>query len=197
MMEPSALNAIVAFACIATVVATVFYLVAIYNGLVRVKHAVAQAWSNIDVLLKQRHDELPKLVETCKQYESFEAETLEKIVAARSAAQQARLAGDIRGVGDAESQLRVGLGNVFAVAEAYPELEANESFQRLLARISQLEEAIADRREYYNAAVNSNNVRIEQFPDTIVAKQFDFRTAELLEFEEAEKTDPSIAKLFG
>jgi LemA protein len=173
------------------------YAIAIYNGLVRFKHGVVQAWSNIDVLLKQRHDELPKLVETCKQYKSFEVETLERVMAARAAAQTAMQVGDVKGVGQAETQLRAGLGSIFAVAEAYPDLKANESFQQLLVRISQIEEAIADRREFYNDAANANNVRIEQFPDAILAKQFSFEPADLLEFEKKELADVSMTELFG
>jgi LemA protein len=185
------------FVLTALVVGLGIYLVTIYNGLVGLKHAVTQAWSNIDVLLKQRHDELPKLVETCKQYKNFEAETLDSIIRARTAAQQAREAGDVRGVGEAETTMRAGLGSIFAVAEAYPDLKADRSFQALLTRISQLEEAIADRREFYTAVVNSNNVRIEQFPDSFVAKQFEFGNADLLEFSDAEITDLSVAQLFS
>jgi LemA protein len=195
-MEESAFNAVAAFVLTGLTVGLVVYAVSIYNGLVRLKHAVSQAWSNIDVLLKQRHDELPKLVESCKQYKNFEAETLEKIINARTAAQQARVAGNVKGVGQAETQLRAGLGNIFAVAESYPDLKADGAFQQLLARISQLEEAIADRREFYNAAVNSNNVRVEQFPDALVARQFEFSPAELLEFEASETKDHSVATLF-
>ena len=133
----------------------------------------------------------------CKQYKNFEAETLDSIIRARTAAQQAREAGDVRGVGEAETTMRAGLGSIFAVAEAYPDLKADQSFQALLTRISQLEEAIADRREFYNAVVNSNNVRIEQFPDSFVAKQFEFGNADLLEFSDAETADLSVAQLFS
>lgn len=175
----------------------VLYGVAIYNNLVKLKHAVAKAWSNIDVLLKQRHDELPKLVETCKQYMKFEQETLEKVMQARADAQAARQAGDVKGVGAAETQMRLGLGNLFAVAEAYPELKANQSFQQLQARISGLENAIADRREFYNESVNINNVRIEQFPDLIVARLFKFGAFDLLEFSEEELRDPDMKALFA
>lgn len=175
----------------------VLYGVAIYNNLVKLKHAVAKAWSNIDVLLKQRHDELPKLVETCKQYMKFEQETLEKVMQARADAQAARQAGDVKGVGAAETQMRLGLGNLFAVAEAYPELKANQSFQQLQARISGLENAIADRREFYNESVNINNVRIEQFPDLIVARLFKFGEFDLLEFSEEELRDPDMKALFA
>ena len=182
---------------IGIVVVIVLYAIVIYNNLVGLKHAVSQAWSNIDVLLKQRHDELPKLVETCKAYMKHERETLEQVMKARAAVASAREAGDVGGVGQAEGILRMGLGNLFAVAEAYPDLKANESFQHLQARITGLENGIADRREYYNATVNANNVRIEQFPDLIVARLLNFRAAELLEFDAQELTDVNVGGLFG
>lgn len=172
------------------------YLVVLYNGLVTLKHGTGKAWSNIDVLLKQRHDELPKLVETCMQHMQFERETLEKVMAARNAANTARTQGDVKGVGQAEGALRLGLGQITATVEAYPELKADASIQQLLSRISGLENAIADRRELYNEAVNLNNVRIEQFPDVILARLFAFKTATLLEFAEEEKRDVDVHALF-
>lgn len=173
------------------------WAVVLYNGLVRLKHGVSKAWSNIDVLLKQRHDELPKLVETCKQYMQYEGSTLERVIAARSAVANAREQHDVGALGRAESGLRAGLGQLFALAENYPELKANDSFQHLQQRISGLENGIADRRELYNEAVNLNNVRIEQFPDVIVARMFNFQAAELLVFSEAEKADVDIKSLFN
>ncbi|MFC5699176.1 LemA family protein [Pseudomonas sp. GCM10022186] len=173
------------------------YAVILYNALVRLKHGVGKAWSNIEVLLKQRHDELPKLVETCKQYMQHERTTLERVIAARNAVASAREKGDIGALGQAESGLRAGLGQLFALAENYPLLKANESFQFLQTRISGLENGIADRRELYNEAVNLNNVRIEQFPDLIIAGLFGFKAAELLEFSEAEKADVDLKSLFG
>ena len=173
------------------------YLILIYNNLVSLKHAVSKAWSNIDVLLKQRHDELPKLVEVCKQYMDYEKDTLEKVVQARSAVMDARGKSDMGALGQAETQLRMGLGNLFALAENYPDLKANNSFQQLSSRISQLENSIADRREVYNESVNNNNVRIEQFPDVIVARMFNFKGFELLEFSEEEKKDVNLGKLFN
>ena len=178
------------------VLVIVVYAVMIYNNLVRLKHNVSQAWSNIDVLLKQRHDELPKLVETCKQYMGFEQETLEKVMQARSQVATARAAGDVAALGPAETQLRLGLGNLFAVAEAYPELKSSESFQHLQTRISGLENQIADRREYYNESANNNNVRIEQFPDVIIANFFKFGPRDLLEFSDEEKKDVDVKALF-
>lgn len=172
------------------------YSIMIYNRLVDIKHTVSQAWSNIDILLKQRHDELPKLVETCKQYMGFEQETLKQIIAARSQVAMARDTGDIGALGSAENMLRVGLGNLFAVVEDYPELKASEKFQHLQTRITHLENGIADRREYYNEAVKINNVRVEQFPEVIIAKFFKFKARDLLEFNAYEQQDIHISKLF-
>ena len=175
----------------------VVYLITLYNRLVEIKHAVDKAWANIDILLKQRHDELPKLVETCKQYKQFEAETLQKVIAARSQVHDARQAQNMVALGQAEGALRSGLGQIFAVAEAYPELRTNESFLQLQTRISQLESGIADRREFFNEAVNINNVRIEQFPDRLVAGWFGFGKRDLLEFSSEEKSDVDLKALFS
>ena len=172
------------------------YGVVIYNGLVGLKHAVAQAWSNIDVLLKQRHDELPKLVETCRQYMQFEKGTLERVMQARAAVSSARERGDVRAVGAAEGALRTSVGGIVATAEAYPELKSNQSIQTLLGRISGLENAISDRREFYNEAVNRNNVRIEQFPDVVVARLLNFAPRDLLEFSPEETRDVDVKALF-
>ncbi len=179
------------------IVVVVVYAINIYNHLVRIKHNVAKAWSNIDVLLKQRHDEIPKLVETCKQYMKFEKETLEKVMQARNQVSSARQSQDMAGLGTAEGMLRMGLGNLFAVAEAYPDLKANETFQHLQTRISTLESAIADRREFYNESVNINNTRIEQFPDIIIARLLNFTARDLLEFDAAEIKDVNLKKLFS
>ena len=172
------------------------YIVVIYNNLVTLKHNVSKAWSNIDVLLKQRHDELPKLVETCRQYMQYEQETLEKVMQARSSVASAQQQGDIGQLGQAEGALRLGLGNLFALAEAYPDLKADETFQHLQARITGLENAIADRREFYNESVNINNVRIEQFPDVVVARAFNFKAFTLLEFSAEETADVNLRSLF-
>ncbi|MES9845988.1 MAG: LemA family protein [Candidatus Sedimenticola sp. PURPLELP] len=185
------------FVFLGIIAAVAIYAVMIYNNLVTLKHGVTKSWANIDVLLKQRHDELPKLVETCKQYMEYEQETFEKVMQARAAVSSAREQGDIGALGMAEGQLRLGLGNLFAVAEAYPDLKANETFQHLQSRITGLENSIADRREFYNESVNNNNVRIEQFPDVIVARMFNFQSAELLEFSEEEKKDVDMKSLFN
>lgn len=177
--------------------ALLVYGVMVYNNLVTLKHAVSKAWANIDVLLKQRHDELPKLVETCKQYMQYEQATLERVMRARAAVAAAREQGDVAALGPAEQALRLGLGNLYAVAENYPELKTNESFKHLQARITALENDIADRRELYNESVNLNNVRIEQFPDVLIARLFGFGPAALLEFSTEEKRDVDVKALFG
>jgi LemA protein len=181
---------------IGAAVVLLVYVVMTYNNLVGLKHAVAKAWANIDVLLKQRHDELPKLVETCKQYKDFEQGTLQRVIEARAGVQSARERQDIPALGEAEGALRSGLGRLFALAEAYPDLKANENFMALQTRISQLENAIADRREFYNESANINNVRVEQFPDLIVARLLNFGAKPLLEFSSAEKADVDLKSLF-
>jgi len=179
------------------VAVVIFYGISLYNHLVNIKHAVSKAWANIDVLLKQRHDELPKLVEVCKQYKEFEQSTLQKVIEARSQVQSARERQDIGALGQAEGMLRAGLGGIFAVAEAYPELKANENFMQLQTRISGLENSIADRRELYNESVNIYNVGIEQFPAALIAGMFRYQEKPLLEFSAGEKTDVDMKSLFG
>ena len=179
------------------IVLALVYGVVTYNGLVQLKHNIAKAWANIDVLLKQRHDELPKLVEACRQYKHFEQATLARVTEARARVAAAREAHDVGALGAAESMLRAGLGQIFAVAEAYPELKANEHFMQLQSRITALENGIADRRELYNEAVNLLNVRIEQFPDLIIARLFAFVSQPLLQFSSAEKADVDLKALFS
>ena len=188
---------IVSIVVLAVIGIAIVWAVVIYNNLVNLKHAVAKAWANIDVMLKQRHDELPKLVETCKQYKQFEQETLQRVTDARGRVHEAREQQDIPALGRAESALRAGLGRIYATVEAYPELKAIETFQHLITRISGLENAIADRREFYNESVNINNVAIEQFPELIIANLFRFESFELLRFSESEKKDVDVKQLFA
>ena len=178
-------------------VAVIGYLIGIYNGLVRVRAAVKLAWSDIDVLLVQRHDELPKLVEVCKQYMQYEGSTLERVMRARSGVDAARSSGSMSSLGAAERELRSGLTGLYAVAENYPQLKASEPFHHLQERISGLETAIADRREVYNEAVNTNNVRIATFPDVLVARLGDFPSAQLLHFEAGQKGDVDLKAAFS
>src|SRR5580693_10266184 len=177
--------------------ALIVYFVGIYNGLVGLRENIKEAWANIDVLLKQRHDELPKLIETCKRYMQFEQDTLEKVMRARASVSQASASGNVAAVGAAEQQLRVGVGRLFAVAESYPQLKTDETFKQLQGRITALEESIADRRELYNDQVNLNNIRVKVFPDVVIAQKFGFLPAHLLEFTNEEKRDVEVGALFG
>jgi LemA protein len=178
-------------------VVALIYGITLYNNLVSLKHGVSKAWANIDVLLKQRHDELPKLVEVCKQYKQFEQETLQRVIAARSQVQVAREGGDIEALGKAEGAMRASLGGLFAVAEAYPDLKTDQNFMQLQNRITGLENGIADRRELYNDSVNIYNVGIEQFPGALIANMFAYTSKPLLEFSSAEKADVDMKSLFS
>lgn len=181
----------------AIVVVLILYGISIYNRLVSLKHNVSEAWSNIDVLLRQRYEELPKLVEICKQHMTYERETLERIVALRNDGDQCRSKGDISGVSAAEGLLGRAVTGLLARVENYPELKSNENFQRLMGRVSSLQESISDRREFYNESVNINNIRREQFPDLIVARLFNFGAFPLFEAKEEERADVNIKSLFG
>jgi LemA protein len=182
---------------LALTVVLIAYVAGIYNGLVNLRENVKVAWANIDVLLKQRHDELPKLVETCKRYMQFEQVTLEKVMRARASVSQASTTGNVAAVGAAEQQLRAGVGRLFAVAENYPQLKTDETFKQLQGRITALEESIADRRELYNDQVNLNNIRVKVFPDVMIAQRFGFQPAQLLEFSSEEKRDVDVGALFS
>jgi LemA protein len=173
------------------------YVIVVYNGLVRVRAEVKLTWANIDVLLVQRHDELPKLVEVCKGYMKYEGETLERVMRARAGVDAARSSGNVTSVGSAERELRNGLTGLYAVAENYPQLKASEPFLHLQQRISALETSIADRREVYNDAVNTNNIRIEAFPDMLVARLGTFPPAQLLRFQADEKADVDLKAAFA
>ncbi|MCL6566509.1 MAG: LemA family protein [Acidobacteriia bacterium] len=168
----------------------VLWFVGVYNRLVRLRNDVDRAWANIDVLLRQRHDELPKLVDTCKGYMQYEQETLQRITEARS---RVMSAGSVAEKAQADSLLTAALRQLFAVAENYPELKANENFRQLQGRISELESAIAARRERYNADTNEYNIRIAQIPDAIVARLLGFTRRELFAAAPEDRGDVKIS----
>lgn len=166
----------------------------IYNGLVAARQECERAWFNIDVLLKQRHDEVPRLVEICRGHMAYEKDTIERVVVARMTFSAARgLPAQTRAsqaVSDAVRQL-------FAVAERYPDLKANESFAKLAARITELENQIADRRELYNAATTSWNTRIEQLPDRLFARAAGMFRRELWRASAADRIVPRVSVSAG
>jgi LemA protein len=178
-------TAAIAFA----VVGLIGYGVSIYNGLIAMKNNIGRSWANIDVLLKQRHDELPKLVKTCEQYMKHERAVFDKLSEARAALMGARSVGERA---EAEGMLTRALGKMFAVAEAYPNLKADQSFLQLQNRISQIENQIADRREFYNDTVTTYNTRIQQIPDAVVANWLALGPAELFKVDEADRQDVEI-----
>jgi LemA protein len=142
------------------------YTVILYNGLVRLRNENDRAWANIDVLLKQRHDEIPNLVETVKGYMQHEQQTLLAVTEARASSMSASSVGQ---KALADLQVASALRGLFAVAENYPQLKANQNFLKLQNRITELEERIADRREFFNDDVNTYNTRIGQIPEVFVA----------------------------
>ncbi|HOW59224.1 MAG TPA: LemA family protein [Candidatus Omnitrophota bacterium] len=171
------------------VMGLVGYFVGIYNGLIQVRNNIDKAWANIDVLLKQRHDELPKLIDTCKGYMQYEQGLLEKLTQARTAFMNAT---SIEDKTKAENQLAAGLKTLFAVSENYPDLKANQNFLQLQGRISGLENEIADRREFFNESVNVYNIRIQQLPDVFVANSLGYQRRTLLEIPKEDTQDVKI-----
>jgi len=168
------------------------YVAMLYNALVALKNDIDKAWANIDVMLKQRHDELAKLLAVCKGYMDYERDTLQKIVQARSMYQQAVT---VDQKAQANQSMKAALRGLFAVAENYPDLKANNNFMQLEKRITKLENQIADRREFYNDSVNTLNIRIQQFPDTFVASFMQLTPRSMFKVEEADKAD--VAMTFG
>src|SRR5205814_2437066 len=175
-------------------VGIVIYLVTIYNGLVAIKNDIDKAWANIDVLLKQRHDELTKLLDVTKGYMEFERDTLTKITQARSQYQQANT---VEQKVQADQSMTSALRGFFAVAENYPDLKANNNFQQLQQRITSLENQIADRREFYNDSVNTFNIHIQQVPDTFVASFMKLTPRTMLKVDEADKSDVQMSFATG
>ncbi len=177
---------LVGLVIVLAVVGVFIYFITIYNSLVRLRNDIDKAWANIDVLLKQRHDELPKLIETCKGYMQYEQKTFQLIVEARTAFLKATTVSE---KAQADTLVSGALKTLFAVAEKYPELKANNNFMQLQHRISELEEKIADRREFFNDDVNTFNIRIQQLPDVFVARMLSFERRDLFKVTEEDRRD--------
>jgi LemA protein len=182
--------AVVMLVLVLAFIAIAAQAIGLYNGLVQVKHQVDQAWANIDVLLKQRHDELPKLIDAVRGYVTHERGLLEDITSLRA---QAQSGGSSHERVAAEEALSLGVTKLLAVAENYPALRASEVFIDLQRRISALEEQIAHRREFYNAAVNINNVRLEEFPDLLLTGLAGLSRKPLFEAQGVERADVDVA----
>lgn len=165
------------------------YFITIYNSLVRLRNDMDKAWANIDVLLKQRHDELPKLIETCKGYMQYEQKTFQLITEARTSFMKAN---SVAEKAQADNMISGALKSLFAVSENYPDLKANNNFLQLQKRISELEERIADRREFFNDDVNTYNIRIQQLPDVFVAKMLSLQRRDLFKVSEEDRRDVEV-----
>jgi LemA protein len=176
---------------LATVVAVVIlYVVIIFNRLVRQRNVVREGWSGIDVQLKRRTDLVPNLVETVKAYAKHERSLFEEITSRRAASVAAH---DVGGKASAEQALSGSLGKLMAVAEAYPELKANQNFLELQSQLSEIEDHIQMARRYYNGAVRNLNISIQSFPDVIVARMLGFREEPFFELESrAEAAAPQV-----
>ncbi len=159
-------------------------IIRVYNRLVMLKFNVDKAFANIDVLLKQRADEIPNLITTVKQYATYENETLQKLTELRTQFLNAQNPNDKI---EKYNELKTAMTKIFAIAENYPDLKANNSFLALQTRVSELEDHIADRREFFNESVTMYNIGIKEFPNVLIASPIGYREKTLLHISEQEK----------
>lgn len=178
------MNVTIGIGILLAAVSVLAYATIIYNGLVRLRNDIDRAWANIDVLLKQRHDEIPNLVATVKGYMQHEQQTLLAVTQARAAAMSATT---VTEKAQADFVLTGALRGLFAVAENYPQLKASDNFLQLQKRISELEERIADRREFFNDDVNTYNTRIQTIPDALVASFLSLKPREMFKVSDEER----------
>lgn len=170
---------------LAVLVILIFVIISMYNGLIRLKNRVDEAWSDIDVQLKRRYDLIPNLIETVKGYASHERETLEKVVQARNIAMSMKDGSDIEGKLKAENALSETLKSIFALSENYPDLKANQNFLELQRELSDTENKIQASRRFYNGNVRDFNTKLQVFPTNIIAKQLGFSSRKFFEIEDS------------
>lgn len=166
------------------VAVVVLYVIFTYNALVALRVRVNEAWSGIEVHMKERYNLIPNLIETVKGYAKHEAETLEKVVRARTEAFDSH--GTPSEQANAENILTGALKSLFALAESYPDLKANQNFMELQSELSKIEEKIQNARRYYNGVVRDNNTKVDQFPSNLVASTMNFTKAEFFELDDAD-----------
>jgi len=183
------MNTVVLLIFLFAIVGVTVYVITIFNSLVALKNDIDKAWANIDVLLKQRHDELTRLLDVCKGYMDYERDTLLRIAEARSQYQQAV---NMEQKAEADQSMTTALRGFFAVAENYPDLKATNNFMQLQNRITQLENQISDRREFYNDSVNTFNIRIQQMPDIFVASFMSWTPRPMFKVEDTDRADVSM-----
>jgi LemA protein len=176
---------------IGVLIAVGLWIVAVYNGLIRLRNRTDEAWSDIDVQLKRRYDLIPNLVETVKGYARHEREVFEKVTEARTRAMAAKT---VKEQGESENMLAGALKTLFAVAENYPELKANENFLELQRELSDTENKIQAARRFYNGNVRDFNIKIQVFPNNIIANMLRFGKRDFFEIEEAGEREPVKVK---
>jgi LemA protein len=170
--------------------ALVVWLFTLYNRMIALRNAIDRAWANVDVALKQRNDEVPNLVAVVKGYAAHERDAFERVTAARAGVAGGASMGQRAA---ASEQLSAGVRQLFAVAEAYPSLKADQGYLALQKRLSALEDLIADRREFYNESVRLYNTRIQEFPDVLLARRMRFEARPYFKAEGADRAVPSVA----
>ena len=180
---------VVIFIISLVIIGLVSWFFTIYNGLIHVKENIKKSWANIDVLLMQRSDEIPKLIKVLKSFAKHEKTMFDNVMVARKSYLGAN---SITEKADADNQISDALKSVFALSEAYPELRSNENFLNLQDRISGLENEIADRRELYNESVNNYNIRIQSLPDVVIANAMGLDKEEMFQVHDLKKKDVGI-----
>jgi LemA protein len=178
---------------IVIVILVVLLLAGAYNGLVKRRNRTQEAWSQIDVELKHRHDLIPNLVEAVKGYAAHESGTFEAVTNARAAAVSAGATGDPAKVGAAENVLSQSLRSLFAVSENYPELHASDNFRDLQEQLTATEDKIAFARRYYNTSVRDYNIALQSFPRNLLAGTFGFHAAEFFQADEVDREVPQVS----
>lgn len=180
---------VIIFILVLILFSLISWFLTVYNGLIQVKENIKKSWANIDVLLMQRSDEIPKLVKVLKSFVKHEKKMFDSIMEARSFYLDAS---SVAEKADADSEMSSALKSIFALSEAYPELKSNDNFLKLQERISGLENDIADRRELYNESVNNYNIRIQSLPDAFIANSMNLASEEMFKVDEKKKKDVDI-----
>ena len=180
---------VIIFILVLILFSLISWFLTVYNGLIQVKENIKKSWANIDVLLMQRSDEIPKLVKVLKSFVKHEKKMFDSIIEARSFYLGAS---SVSEKADADKEMSSALKSIFALSEAYPELKSNDNFLKLQERISGLENDIADRRELYNESVNNYNIRIQSLPDAFIANSMNLASEEMFKVDEKKKKDVDI-----
>ena len=174
----------------AVIVAAIFWLIAVYNGLIRLRNRTDEAWSDIDVQLKRRYDLIPNLIETVKGYAQHEQATLQKVIEARNSAMQQ--SGSVEAKAKAENMLSSTLKSIFALAESYPDLKANQNFLKLQDELSDTENKIQASRRFYNGNARDFNIKMEVFPNNLIVSALNFKKYQFFEAEGVEKENVKV-----